>query len=428
MAATNTQTKYGGLNVLMMEKVHEDAAIAFRREGFTVIRHTSLTPDELKVILPTINVMCIRSKTKLNAEMLEAATNLMAIGCFCIGTDTTDLKLAALKGIPVFNSPYANSRSVAELVIAEMIMMARQATDRSKEVHAGVWNKKSIGCYEVRGKTLGIIGYGHVGSQLSVLAEAVGLTVLFHDIEPKLSIGLTRQCASLDELLSQSDFVTLHVPKLESTANLMNAENIGKMKPGSYLLNLSRGNVVDVDALAKALHSGHLAGSSVDVYPSEPAAKTDAFKTPLQGCPNTILTPHIGGSTEEAQSAIGKEVSGKIINYVNKGSTNGSVNVPNVLPGSKLKDGYTRVMSFHKNVPGVMRDINNSLSVGNVVAQALATNNEIGYLVVDIDSEVGKDIKEKLDAHENVTRNFILYQGAGYCGEHGVHGEVNSSE
>ena len=376
---SGTNPKYGGLNVLLMEKVHEDAAEAFRREGFTVIRHTALSPEELLVILPTIHVMGIRSKTKLPKEMLDAAVNLMAIGCFCIGTDTIDLTVAAGRGIPVFNSPYANSRSVAELVIAEMVMMSRQvrsraasspahppspaavpardmvctpltpipvlpprppplalqAGDRSRECHSGVWNKKSIGCYEVRGKTLGIVGYGHVGSQLGVLAEMMGLTVLFYDIEPKLSLGLTRQvrrlqkrnqapakalpaacppprarlCArrlcsfvlsvlsraslgkeaptsdaraavpwcpapagqvtSLDVLLAESDFVSLHVPKLASTANLMNADNISKMKPGGYLLNLSRGNVVDVDALAKALHSGALAGASVDVYPSE---------------------------------------------------------------------------------------------------------------------------------------------------------------
>lgn len=416
----STNPKYGGLNVLLMEKVHEDAANNFRREGFTVIRHTALSPEELKAILPTIHLIGIRSKTKLPKEMLEAAVNLMAIGCFCIGTDTIDLSFAAGKGIPVFNSPYANSRSVAELVIAEMVMMARQAGDRSKECHSGVWNKKSIGCYEVRGKTLGIIGYGHVGSQLGVLAEMMGLTVLFYDIEPKLSLGLTRQVASMDTLLAESDFVSLHVPKLASTANLMNATSISKMKPGSYLLNLSRGNVVDVDALAQALHAGHLAGAAVDVYPTEPAAGTKEFKTPLQGCPNTILTPHIGGSTEEAQAAIGAEVSGKIIKYVNLGVTNGAVNVPNVIPGSKLQEGHTRVVSFHKNVPGVMRDLNEALSVGNVVSQALATNPTIGYLVVDLDSTIGKDIKVKLDAKDNVIRNYILYQGTGYCGEHGV--------
>jgi len=418
---SGTNPKYGGLNVLLMEKVHEDAAEAFRREGFTVIRHTALSPEELLVILPTIHVMGIRSKTKLPKEMLDAAVNLMAIGCFCIGTDTIDLTVAAGRGIPVFNSPYANSRSVAELVIAEMVMMSRQAGDRSRECHSGVWNKKSIGCYEVRGKTLGIVGYGHVGSQLGVLAEMMGLTVLFYDIEPKLSLGLTRQVTSLDVLLAESDFVSLHVPKLASTANLMNADNISKMKPGGYLLNLSRGNVVDVDALAKALHSGALAGASVDVYPSEPAAGTKEFKTPLQGCPNTILTPHIGGSTEEAQAAIGAEVSSKIIKFVNAGSTNGAVNVPNVIPTqAKLQEGHTRVVSFHKNVPGVMRDLNEALSVGNVVAQALATNPSIGYLVVDLDSTIGVEIKAKLDAKDNVIRNYILYQGSGYCGEHGV--------
>jgi len=411
------------LNILLMEKVHEDAATAFRREGFNAIRPAngaSLTDEEMDEILPTIHAICIRSKTKMPAEQLAKATRLMAIGCFCIGTDTTDLKVAAQAGIPVFNSPYANSRSVAELVIAEMIMMAREAYDRSRECHSGIWNKKSVGCYEVRGKTLGIVGYGHVGSQLSVLAESMGLRVRFFDVVPKLAMGNATQATTLPELLAESDFVSLHVPKHETTANLMNARMIGMMKPKSYLLNLSRGNVVDVDALAAALKSGHLAGSSVDVYPSEPAKYVEDFVTPLQGCPNTILTPHIGGSTEEAQGAIGREVAGKMIAFLNTGSTNGAVNVPNITPSGGLKDGRTRVLCFHKNVPGVLRDINAVISNGNISYQALSTDEDNGYLMVDIDSEVGKDVKEKLEAVENTTRNYVLFQGAGYCGEHGI--------
>jgi D-3-phosphoglycerate dehydrogenase len=350
--------------------------------------------------------------------MLEKAVNLMAIGCFCIGTDTIDLKFAAGRGIPVFNSPYANSRSVAELVIAEMVLLARQTGDRSMECHKGTWNKQSAGCYEIRGKTLGIIGYGHVGSQLSVLAEAMGMNVLFYDVVPQLSLGNAKQ-VPLDDLLAQAMFVSLHVPKLPTTANMIAAPQLEKMSKGSYLLNLSRGNVVDVDALAAALKSGHLHGAAVDVYPTEPAGLTHDFVTPLQGCPNTILTPHIGGSTEEAQSGIGLEVSSKLINFINNGNTNGAVNLPHVLPNKALKAGQTRVCCFHKNVPGVMRDLNNILADHNVVYQSLSTDDDTGYMICDIGSTAGKEIKEKLNAVSSTTRNYVLFQGDGYQGEYG---------
>jgi len=402
-----------------MEKVHEKAADAFREQGFSVIRKTKLSPEELAAIIPTVHVIGIRSKTKLPKEILEKATNLMAVGCFCIGTDTTDLPLAANMGIPVFNSPYANSRSVAELVIAEMVMLARQTGDRSMECHKGTWNKQSAGCYEIRGKTLGIIGYGHVGSQLSVLAEAMGMRVVFYDVVPKLSLGNASQCKSIDDLLKQSMFVSLHVPNLPSTVNMMRAEQFAMMPKGAYMLNLSRGKVVDVEALAASLKAGHLAGSAVDVYPLEPAGLTHDFKTPLQGCPNTILTPHIGGSTEEAQEAIGLEVSSKLISYINNGNTTGSVNVPIVAPAGRLKSGCTRVISFHKNVPGVMRDMNMIMSEANVTFQALSTNEEIGYLIADIGSKMGKELKEKLNALPATLRNYVLYEGEGYQGEFG---------
>eukprot|EP00729_Bicosta_minor_P005667 gene5667-35615_t len=409
----------GKLQILLMEKVHEDAADAFREQGFSVIRKTKLTPEELAEIIPTVHVIGIRSKTKLPKEILEKAVNLMAVGCFCIGTDTTDLSLAANMGIPVFNSPYANSRSVAELVIAEMVMLARQTGDRSMECHKGTWNKQSAGCYEVRGKTLGIIGYGHVGSQLSVLAEAMGMKVLFYDVVPTLPLGNAIQCKTLDHLLEESMFVSLHVPKLASTANMMGAEQFAKMPKGAYMLNLSRGNVVDVDALAASLKSGHLAGCAVDVYPSEPAGLVHDFKTPLQGCPNTILSPHIGGSTEEAQSSIGREVSSKLINYINDGNTTGSVNVPNVAPSGRLREGHTRVLSYHKNVPGVMRDMNEIMSTANVTFQALSTNEDIGYLIADVGSSIGKDLKEKLNEMTATLRNYVLFYGQGYQGEYG---------
>ena len=287
------------------------------------------------------------------------------------------------------------------------------------ECHKGTWNKQSAGCYEIRGKTLGIIGYGHVGSQLSVLAEAMGMKVVFFDVVPKLSLGNATQVKTLDALLEQSMFVSLHVPKLASTANMLGAEQFEKMPKGSYMLNLSRGNVVDVDALAASLKGGHLAGCAVDVYPSEPAGLVHDFKTPLQGCPNTILSPHIGGSTEEAQSAIGKEVSSKLINYINNGNTTGSVNVPVVAPVARLREGSTRVMSFHKNVPGVMRDMNDIMASANVTFQSLSTNEEIGYLIADVSSTIGKDLKEKLNDMPATLRNYVLYSGQGYQGEYG---------
>lgn len=405
------------IKILLLEKVHKVAEERFIKEGYSVIRKDALSPEELLEIIPKVHGICLRSKTKLPKEVLEKAVNMIVIGHYCIGTDQTDLKKAANDGIPVFNSPYANSRSVAELVIAEMVMLARQAGDRSKEVHDGVWNKKSIGCYEVRGKTLGIIGYGHVGSQLSVLAEAMGLKVIFYDVQPKLALGNATSCDELDDLLTQADFVSLHVPRTDQTKNMMGAEQIKNMKKGSYLLNLSRGTVVDVEAMAEALKSGHLAGGAVDVYPSEPSGKTDQFKTPLQGCPNTILTPHIGGSTEEAQEAIGIEVSSKMCDFINSGSTLGSVNIPNVAHLGPLKPGHTRIVNIHKNVPGVIRAINEELSIGNVVFQALATNDDIGFIIIDVASDIGKQIKDNLAKQPHTIRCYVLFQGPGFQGE-----------
>lgn len=399
-----------------MENIHDAAATAFAAEGFSVLRKTKLSPEEFEKEIADTNIIGIRSKTKLPKEILDKAPQLLAVGCFCIGTDTTDLKYAAEKGIPVFNSPYANTRSVAELVIAEMIMLARQAGDRSMEIHRGEWNKKSIGCYEVRGKTLGIVGYGHVGSQLCVLAESLGMNVIFFDVVNKLALGTSRQ-VSKEELLSQSDFVSLHVPKLKSTENLISGAEIAMMKPGSYLINAARGKVVDIEAAAAALRSGHLAGGAFDVYPSEPKGHTLEFKTVLQGCPNTILTPHIGGSTEEAQKAIGLEVSSKLIKYVNTGPTLGAVNVPNVDIGGSLDTGFARVMNYHKDVPGVMKSINEIVSIGNVSYQTLRTGDGVGYVIVDLKADDIGGIKTALEGMKDSIRTFLLYAGPGYQGE-----------
>lgn len=406
---------YAKIKVLLMEKISDAAAETFAKQGYEVLRHAKLPKEEFLQVLKTVNILGIRSKTEMPKEYLDHAESLMAIGCFCIGTDTTNLSHAAQRGIPVFNSPYANTRSVAELVIAEMIMLARQAGDRSKEMHTGEWNKKSAGCYEVRGKTLGIIGYGHVGMQLSTLAESMGMTVVFCDVVDKLALGNSKQ-ATLDELLAQSDFVSLHVPKIKSTENLITKTEVAKMKKGSYLLNLSRGNVVDNDDVAAALKSGHLAGAAFDVYPKEPPGHTTDFKNPLIGCPNTILTPHIGGSTEEAQRGIGLEVAGKLVDFVNNGSTMGAVNMPNVQPPGRLQNGYTRVMNCHKNVPGALRAVNNALSEGNITFQALSTGGDVGYLIVDLESSDSRTIKHNLDVLEPSIVTYVLQQGEGYCG------------
>jgi D-3-phosphoglycerate dehydrogenase len=415
------------IKVLLMENIHDVAAENFKKEGYEVVRHTKLSPEDFEKEIATTNIIGIRSKTLLPKEILEKAPNLLCVGCFCIGTDTTDLPEAARRGIPVFNSPYANTRSVAELVLAEMIMMARQAGDRSMEIHSGTWNKKSKGCHEVRGKQLGIVGYGHVGSQLSVLAESLGMTVVFTDIVNKLALGTAVQ-VSLDELVATSDFVSLHVPKLKSTENLISAEVIGKMKPGSYLINCARGKVADVDATAEALKSGKLAGAAFDVYPSEPKGYTTEFKSVLQGCPNTILTPHIGGSTEEAQEAIGMEVSDKLIKYVNTGPTIGAVNVPNVDIGGRLQKGYTRIMNYHRDVPGVMRGINEIVSPYNVSYQTLRTGNGIGYVIVDLKADNVEDIRNALDKLDASIRTYILEAGPGYRGEVGSPSPTQSPE
>ena len=320
------------------------------------------------------------------------------------------------RGIPFFNSPYANTRSVAELALGEMVMLARQTLDRSMELHRGTWNKKSAGCYELRGKTLGIVGYGHVGSQLSVIAESMGMRVLFYDVVKKLSLGNAEQVDTMEGLLRSSDFVSLHVPKSESTNMLIGAEQIAVMPRGAYLINLARGTVVDIEAAAEALKSGHLAGGAFDVYPVEPPGPTDSFKMALQGCPNTILTPHIGGSTEEAQEAIGSEVSGKMINFLNMGSTSNAVNVPVIDVHERLSPGFVRIVSFHKNVPGVIRDINAVLASGNVTYQALRTSSSIGYLVCDIDGTVIEEARSGLVGLNNSIRTYVLQRGAGYQG------------
>jgi D-3-phosphoglycerate dehydrogenase len=345
----------------------------------------------------------------VSAAALEAGRRLLGVGCFCIGTNQVDLVSAKRRGVPVFNAPFSNTRSVAELVLCEVVALSRQLPHRSSRMHQGKWSKGATGCFEVRGKTLGIVGYGHIGSQVGVLAEAMGMNVSFHDVLPKLPMGNNRGVASLGELLNQSDFVTLHVPATSETRDMIDAEALAAMKPGAYLLNLSRGSVVVIEALAAALRSGHLAGAAIDVFPEEPQDNSQPFSSPLCGIDNVILTPHVGGSTEEAQAAIGREVAFALLKFLNAGSTTGSVNFPQVEP--PLLAGRHRILNVHKNVPGVLGNINRIVAdvEANVESQVLATEPEIGYLVMDLNQNVSDEVRDRVAALDTDIRTRILY-------------------
>jgi D-3-phosphoglycerate dehydrogenase len=331
------------------------------------------------------------------------------VGCFCIGTNQVDVRAANRLGVPVFNAPFSNTRSVAEMMIAEIISLARQLVDRSHEVHAGLWKKVAAGCYEVRGKVLGIVGYGHIGRQLGVLAESLGLRVIFYDHVSKLPMGNNRAVGTLDELLEQADFVSLHVPETRETRNMIGAGELGRMKKGSYLLNASRGTVVDIAALAGALRGGQLGGAAIDVFPVEPESNDDPFHTELQKLPNVILTPHIGGSTSEAQEAIGREVGVALVKFVNSGATTGAVNFPQVELAQASKTH--RILNVHRNVPGVLRDINRIVSElhANIHSQLLSTDADIGYLIMDLDQDVANDVRKAISALETNIRTRILF-------------------
>ena len=398
------------IKVLLLENIHATAHEVIRAEGFQLETVSgALKEQELAQKLRDVHVLGIRSKTRVTARALEDARRLLAIGCFCIGVNQVDLEAANRKAIPVFNAPFSNTRSVAELVIAEIIALARQLGDRSREVHEGRWRKGAEGSWEVRGKTLGIVGYGHIGSQVGVLAEALGLKVIFFDIASKLPMGNNRPLPSLVELLQASDFVTLHVPATPQTREMIGAEELAAMRKGSYLLNLSRGNVVVIPALAEAIKKRHLAGAAVDVYPEEPETNSDGFQTPLRGLPNVILTPHVGGSTSEAQAAIGREVGGTLVKFVNQGATAGAVNFPNVELAPV--QGTHRILNAHRNVPGVLRDINRIVSEhnANIHSQVLATDANLGYLVMDLDQDVSDEVKKDIGALPTSIKTRILY-------------------
>lgn len=413
MAASPSPTSFpkNEIKVLLLENVHPSAHEVFQRDGFQIeVVSKALKEDELVAKLSEgVHLLGIRSKTRVTAKALEAGKRLLGVGAFCIGTNQIDLEAANKLGIPCFNAPFSNTRSVAELVICEVIMLSRRLGDRSREVHEGRWRKVAEGAHEVRGKTVGIIGYGHIGSQVGVLAEAIGMRVVFHDIRPTLPMGNNRMAHGLDDLLAESDFVTLHVPETPSTKNMLGKEQIAKMKDGAMLLNLSRGTVVDVPAVAEALKSGKLGGAALDVYPEEPESNSDGFASPVCGLANVVLTPHIGGSTEEAQEAIGREVANTLAKFTNTGATTQAVNFPHVdLPPMA---GSHRVLNVHRNVPGVLRDINRIVSErnGNVLAQFLATDANIGYLVMDLDKEVANDVRRGIAELATSIKTRILY-------------------
>jgi D-3-phosphoglycerate dehydrogenase len=386
-----TQTKF---RVLLVENIHPIAKAELEQAGYEVDLLT-YAPDENELIslIPKYSAIGIRSKTEITDRVLKTAgKDLVTIGCFCIGTNQVDLASAKNHGVAVFNAPHSNTRSVAELVIAEMIALSRQLGDRNIKAHLGEWMKSADGSREVRGKTLGIVGYGHIGAQVSILAEALGLKVIFYDVTKKLPLGNAYSAASLNELLEKSDFVTLHVPEVAETMNLIGKKELARMKKGSFLINASRGTVVVIDALVAALKEGHIAGCAVDVFPAEPSSNKDKFVSPLQNLPNVILTPHIGGSTEEAQKNIGLEVSESLRRCLSIGSSQGAVNFPNVdLP---LKTGTNRILNVHRNEPGVLGEINGLISKAgaNIEAQFLSTDDKIGYLVMDVDSQYAPSV------------------------------------
>ena len=410
--AKKTSYPKSDIRVLLLEGVSQNAIDTFRDAGYSQIEihDKSLPEDELKRRIADAHIVGIRSRTQLNAAVLAEARRLIAIGCFCIGTSQVDLDAAEQLGIPVFNAPYSNTRSVAELVVAEAIMLMRGIPQKSAQCHRGGWSKSAVGSHEVRGKTIGIVGYGHIGTQVGLIAEALGMRVIFHDVEAKLALGNAQVAAGLDDLLARSDVVTLHVPETAATRDMVGAAQLASMRRGAHLVNASRGTVVDIDSLAAALQSGQLGGAAVDVFPVEPKGNDDRFESPLVGLDNVILTPHIGGSTLEAQDNIGREVAAKLVRYSDNGSTLSSVNFPEVtLPEH---DGSLRLLHIHRNVPGVMSRVNEIFSQAgvNIDGQFLRTHPEVGYVVIDVTAsdEQATQLKDQLAAIPGTLRTRSL--------------------
>ena len=399
------------IKVLFLENISEKAVQYFKEQGYTDVKKMAgaLSEEELIKVIKDVHILGIRSKTFISKKVLDSAKKLQAIGCFCIGTNQVDIKACKQKGVAVFNAPYSNTRSVAELVIGSSIMLIRKIIDKNKAAHEGIWNKEAKGSYELRGKTLGLIGYGNIGTQTGIMAEAMGMKVKFYDVEAKLPLGNAVSVKSIKDLVSSSDIVSVHVPETLQTKNLISNEVIKQCKSGSILINYARGEVVDLNALAAALKSKHIAGAAIDVFPLEPEKNGDKFETPLQGLSNVILTPHIGGSTEEAQENIGEDVSVKLYQYLERGVSNGSHTIPDIsLPPV---DGAHRILHIHRNVPGVLSAINTVMSKNkiNIVGQYLKTNEEIGYVVLDVDSKLSKKAIELLREVKETVRVRMLY-------------------
>jgi D-3-phosphoglycerate dehydrogenase len=400
------------IKVVLLEGVHQHAVDIFDKAGFQVERHDcAYHGQDLLDVAGDAHLIGLRSKTHLTKAFFDHATRLWGVGCFCIGTNQVDLEAAAEHGVPVFNAPFQNTRSVAELVISEIISLHRRLFDRSAAMHGGQWLKSAVGAHEIRGRTLGIVGYGRIGSQVSVLAEAMGMKVLFHDLVDVLPMGNAEQADSLHDLLARSDVVTLHVPATSETENLIGKAQLETMRAGSYLLNNARGNVVDIDALREVLLKKHLAGAAVDVFPKEPASNDEAFHSPLRGLDNVILTPHIGGSTIEAQQNIAESAATRLVRLMNNGTTASAVNVPPVqLP--RLHANHHRIIHFHRNVPGVLSKLHRviaDLDI-NIAAEHLQSNPDHSYLILDISpSSKETDLREKLMAFEETLRVRILW-------------------
>ncbi|ACY17099.1 phosphoglycerate dehydrogenase [Haliangium ochraceum] len=399
------------IKIVLFEGIHDSALAHFAEQGYTQVERlsTALSGEALRDKLDGVHMVGVRSRTQLTGEVIAAANRLMAIGCFCIGTNQVELPAASVRGIPVFNAPHSNTRSVAEMVIAESVMLLRGLSDKNAAAHEGRWLKSAHGSHELRGKTLGIVGYGHIGSQVSILAEAMGMRVIYQDVLPKLPMGNAQQVASLDELLPAADIVTLHVPQDSSTADLMDAARIAQMRPDAYLINASRGTVVDVDALAAAIRGGRLAGAAVDVFPREPASLEEPFQSPLQGLPNVVLTPHIGGSTQEAQVNIGREVATKLTMYSDQGATVGAVNFPQL--SLAPQHNAHRLLHIHRNQPGVLAAMNRAFAASelNILGQHLQTTPELGYVVTDVDRQNTDDLGDELAKLPGTIRFRILY-------------------
>ena len=399
------------IKILLLEGVHQTAVDVLERAGYTNIEYhkASLPEDELLQSIKDAHFVGLRSRTQLTAEVLNHAEKLVAIGCFCIGTNQVDISAAEKLGVPVFNAPFSNTRSVAELVLGEIIMLMRGIPQRNAHAHRGGWLKSASGSYEVRGKTLGVIGYGHIGTQLGILAETLGMRVVFFDIEDKLPLGNASQIHSLETLLSEADVISLHVPETPQTKDMFGEKEFAQMRAKSIFINASRGTVVDIDALSNALKSGHLAGAAIDVFPVEPKSNDDEFISPLRGQDNVIITPHIGGSTAEAQENIGIEVAGKLAKYSDNGSTVSAVNFPEVsLPQHK---GTSRLLHIHHNRPGVLIKINQAFSEKgiNIAAQYLQTTAEIGYVVMEVDSNQAEQALGELKVIEGTIRTRVLF-------------------